>query len=81
MIRWFLLCFQLFLPHWRQRMIPDRRHPFGRTLTKGYQARKSMVKNFWIASGMLMMAVPLLPVVVGLTLFTTFVSFMYLDEA
>ena len=81
MFRWLFLCLQLFLPAWRQQVKPDRRHSFGRTLTKNYRARKSMVKNFWIASGTLMMLVPVLPLVVGLALFTTFVSFMYLDEA
>lgn len=81
MVRWFLLCIQLFMPVWRRHVTPDRRHPLGRTLTRRYQARKSVVKNFWIASGMLMVMMPVLPVVVGLALFTTFVSFMYLDEA
>lgn len=40
-----------------------------------------MVKNFWIASGAVMVIMPALPIVIGLALFTTFVSFMYLDEA
>ena len=81
MIRWLLLVVQLFLPAWRQSVMPDRRHAYGRTLTKRYQARKSMVKNFWIASGAVMVIMPALPIVIGLALFTTFVSFMYLDEA
>lgn len=82
MFRWLYFCAQLFLPAWRQQQIlPERRHAYGRTLTKRYLARKAMVKNFWIASGTAMMLMPAMPFVVGLTLFTTFVSFMYLDEA
>lgn len=80
MVRWLLMYLQLFLPAWRQNMLPDQNHAYGRTLTKKYRAKKSIVKNFWIAAGTLMIFVPVLPVIVGLALFTTFVSFMYLDE-
>lgn len=80
MLRWLIWCWQLFLPAWRQQPIADKRHAYGRTLTKGYAAKKSMVKNFWIASGALMMVMPALHFVIALGLFTTFVSFMYLDE-
>lgn len=81
MLRWFILSLQLFLPRWRQTLTPDSKHPLGRTLTKRYKAKKSVVKNFWIASGTAMVLMPALPFVIGLVLFTTFVSFMYLDEA
>ena len=40
-----------------------------------------MVKNFWIVAGLAMIVVPLAHVAVGISLFTTFLSFMYLDEA
>lgn len=81
MFRWIALSLKLFLPAWRQMAKPDSHHAYGRTLTKGYIARKSIVKNMWIGSALLMLAMPALPVVIGLGLFTTFVSFMFLDEA
>ena len=80
MYRWLSLCLQLFLPAWRQTLTPNARHACGRTLTPGYLARKSMVKNFWIASGAVMVMIPIMPFIIGLALFMTFVSFMYLDE-
>lgn len=80
MFRLLSFCIALFLPVWRQSLAPNARHPFARTLTSDYLARKSIVKNFWIVSGALMVLVPVMPFVVGLALFTTFVSFMYLDE-
>lgn len=46
-----------------------------------HQLRVAMVKNFWILAGLLMLALPILAFAVALSLFTTFVSFMYLDEA
>ena len=50
-------------------------------MSPDYLRRRDMVKNFWIVAGLVMAAVPLLPWIVAVSLFTTFVSFMYLDEA
>ena len=69
------------IPVWLHRKHPDPRHFHGRRLTGHYQRRRSMVKNFWIVAGLAMIVVPLAHVAVGISLFTTFLSFMYLDEA
>ncbi len=55
-------------------------HLFGKVMSSDYLRRREMVKNFWLVAGLLMLALPLLHLVVGISLFTTFVSFMYLDE-
>lgn len=80
MFRWIMMIWQFLLPAWRKVVKPDCNHAYGRTLTKGYVARKSFVKSMWIGSALMMLVMPALPVVIGLGLFTTFVSFMYLDE-
>lgn len=58
-----------------------QKHLFGAEMTSAYLRRREMVKNFWLVAGAAMMVWPLLPWVVAVSLFTTFVSFMYLDEA
>ena len=80
MIRWLMLCMHVFLPSWRHTISADSTHAYGRTLTKAYTAKKSMVKNFWLVSGILMVVIPVPHFVIALTMFTTFLSFMYLDE-
>ena len=72
---------QLLMPHWHKGVRADSRHAFGRTLTRDYLRRREMVKNFWVVAGLMMVVQPLLPWVVWVSLFTTFMSFMYLDEA
>lgn len=57
------------------------RHLFGKVMTPDYLRRREMVKNFWLVAGVVMMACPLPHWIVAVSLFTTFVSFMYLDEA
>lgn len=57
------------------------RHLFGKPMTADYLRRREMVKNFWLVAGAAMIAMPLLHWIVAVSLFTTFVSFMYLDEA
>ncbi|MAR89659.1 MAG: hypothetical protein SV765_02235 [Pseudomonadota bacterium] len=60
---------------------PDPKHGSRRRLCDGYRRRRRQVKSFWIVAGLVVMIEPVLPVLVGVTLFTTFLSFMYLDEA
>lgn len=60
---------------------PDPRHGSRRRLCKSYRRRQQQVKNFWIVAGLIILVEPALPVAVFVFLFTTFLSFMYLDEA
>ncbi len=79
----FLWLRRCFLPLWRQNTDKnqgDKRHFYRRTLCVEYQKKKSMVKNFWIAAGVVVLIQPLLHVVLVVAMFTTFISFMYLDE-
>lgn len=59
----------------------DPSHPLGRMRTREYRQRREVVKHFWLVAGGAMLLVPVLHWVVAVSLFTTFVSFMYLDEA
>jgi len=45
-----------------------------------YLLKKGVVKNIWLISGVFMLVNPSLPVIVGTTLFTAFISFSILDE-
>ncbi len=62
-------------------MKPDPNHSYGRTLCQSYLLRKRQVKNFWIIAGVVVMLEPVLHIAVVVSLFTTFLSFMYLDES
>ncbi len=54
-------------------------HPSWRRYTRKYQRKKAIVKDIWIASGILIACVPL-NWQVTLLLTTTFLSFCILDE-
>ena len=45
-----------------------------------YRAKKARVRDLWIVSGLLMVALPHPAAVTGVALLTTFASFMILDE-
>lgn len=68
-----------------QLLMPSRQHvladPAHRTRTREYLLRREVVKQFWLVAGAVMLLLPALHWVVAVGLFTTFVSFMYLDEA
>ncbi len=54
-------------------------HPSWRRFTRRYRRKRRIVKNVWILSGLLMIAIP--PAAVPLlALGTTFIAFMILDE-
>lgn len=72
--------FAWFLPHWAQSRHPDPNHSHRRRFTAAYRRKREIVKSLWIASGLVMLAFPLLPLIVGLSLFTTFMAFVVLDE-
>jgi GT2 family glycosyltransferase len=45
-----------------------------------YRLKRQIVKNVWLVSGVFMLVNPSLPIIVGTTLFTAFISFSILDE-
>ncbi|MCB1724022.1 MAG: hypothetical protein KDJ39_10060 [Gammaproteobacteria bacterium] len=71
---------QLMLPHWLNDESPDHKHPHRRRFTVAYRRKQGIVKNVWIASGLLMAIQGSLPLIATLTLGTTFLSFVLLDE-
>jgi len=72
---------QFFLPQWvDDDQCPDCDHPHRRRFTAVYRRKQGIVKNIWIASG-LVMAIQASPaIILALTLGTTFLSFVILDE-
>lgn len=71
---------QRILPRWAEDCRPDQRHPHRRRFTAVYRRKRGIVKNVWIASG-LVMAVQASPaLILAMTLGTTFLSFVILDE-
>jgi hypothetical protein len=68
------------MPRWADDRSPDRDHPHRRRFTAGYRRKKGIVKNIWIASGLVMLLQASPAIIVALALGTTFLSFMILDE-
>ena len=68
------------LPDWVQNCCPDDRHPHRRRFTVRYRRKQGIVKNIWIASGVLMLLLGTPAAMLALALPTTFLSFMILDE-
>ena len=81
MKRWLSSFVKWFLPHWRDDSRPDEAHCFRRTLCSSYQKKRARVKVFWIITAFVVMINPVLPMALVAGLFTTFLSFMYLDES
>ncbi|WOG28648.1 hypothetical protein [Endozoicomonas sp. 8E] len=67
-------------PDWMQDQLPDNRHFYRRTLTGSYRAKKKIVKNIWIAAGLLMLINPVIHIVMLIALPVTLLSFVILDE-
>ena len=68
------------LPRWAEDRRPDQAHPHRRRFTAVYRRKRGIVTNVWIASG-LVMAVQASPaLILAMTLGTTFLSFVILDE-
>jgi len=55
-------------------------HHHYRRFSKRYQKKQSIVKNFWIGAGLITIIFPIMPLMVVLLIFTTFLSFSFLDE-
>ena len=72
--------YKLILPHWTRDRSPDQNHPHKRRFTHVYRRKQGIVKNLWIASGLAMIFLATPAMVMALTLGTTFLSFVILDE-
>lgn len=71
---------RLVLPAWTRDQSPDCDHPHKRRFTPGYRRKKGIVRNVWIASGLVMILQASPALILALALGTTFLSFMILDE-
>ena len=69
-----------FLPRENEILLPDENDSHLRRYTRSYRIKRNWVKNLWIGASLLMICFPLLPFVLGLGLFTSFLSFAILDE-
>lgn len=59
---------------------PHISHHHYRRFSKRYKKKQGLVKNIWIGVGLFAIIFPFLPLIMVLTLSTTFVSFTILDE-
>lgn len=69
-----------FLPVWKAEQLLDKSHSHGRRLSTAYKKKQNLVKNIWIGSGVAMLCLPTPAFVVSLSLATTFLAFLVLDE-
>ena len=74
---WFHRC---ILPQWAREQSPRPDHPHRRRFTPGYRRKQGIVKNVWIASGLLMIVQPSPAIIIAIALGTTFLAFAILDE-
>lgn len=81
MWNWLLWLLSFIKPDWMASKEPDEKHFYRRTFTRKYRRKRQLVKNLWIASGLVMLAYPLVPFIASLGLFMTFISFSILDES
>ncbi len=83
---WMLLRFyctlmvRSFLPQESEIALPNEDDSHLRRYSRKYKVKRNWVKNIWIGSSLLMICFPLLPFILGLGLFTSFLSFAILDE-
>ena len=71
---------RLFLPSWIRDQSPDRDHPHKRRFTPVYRRKKGIVRNIWIVSGLTMIILATPAMALAITMGTTFLSFVILDE-
>ena len=67
-------------PAWLDSQQPDSSHFHRRRYTVEYRKKRRLVRDLWLGVGLLMLCFPIAAVFVGVGLFTTFLSFMILDE-
>ena len=72
--------YQHLMPKWAHDRSPDAAHPHRRRFTDSYRRKRAIVKNIWICSGLIMLATASLAWIATLSLGTTFLSFLILDE-
>ena len=70
----------LFQPNWVRHRNPDSEHFYRRTLTPQHRAKKRLIYYIWVSVLLTMLIIPSLAYAFAASLFTTFVSFMILDE-
>ncbi len=68
------------LPKWSDDHSPDHEHPHRRRFTRRYRRKQGIVKNIWIASGVMMIIQASPGIIMAMALGTTFLSFVILDE-
>lgn len=71
---------RLLLPTWAWDRSPDSNHPHKRRFTPVYRRKKGIVKNLWIASGLVMIVLATPAMALAIAMGTTFLSFVILDE-
>ncbi|BBM03685.1 hypothetical protein [Microbulbifer sp. GL-2] len=71
---------RFFLPQQREFPLFDRDFFHARRYSYQYRQKKGLVRWLWIAVLVVMLCFPLLPLMLGLGFFTTFLSFAILDE-
>jgi len=71
---------RLVLPQWTHDQSPDQSHPHKRRFTAGYRRKQNIVRNVWIASGLVMILQATPAFILAIALGTTFLSFLILDE-
>ncbi len=72
--------YQYLMPRWADDRSPDAEHPHRRRFTRAYRRKRGIVKNIWICSGLVMVSTASPALIVTLSLGTTFLSFLILDE-
>ena len=71
---------QQLLPNDLHDCSPEKGHPHKRRFTASYRRKRGIVKNVWIVSGTVMVLQASPALIIAMTLGTTFLSFMILDE-
>ncbi|MFD1383593.1 hypothetical protein ACFQ45_09455 [Rhodanobacter aciditrophus] len=73
-----------FMPGWYQKEFIDTKHATHhahyRRTTEKYRGRRKIVRTLWTGTGILVLAFPTPPIMVGALLFSTCLSFAILDE-
>lgn len=83
---WMLLRFyctllvRTFAPREGEIALPNEEDVHLRRYSRRYRVKRGWVKNLWIGSSVLMLCFPLLPFILAVSLFTSFLSFAILDE-
>ena len=72
--------YRYLMPEWADDRSPDAAHPHRRRFTLAYRRKRGIVKNIWICCGLVMLSTASPALIVALSLGTTFLSFLILDE-